>query len=273
MNALPLVSAILTTRNEERNIANCLQSVKDQSYPRIEVIVVDNHSSDNTVAIAQGFTDRVYIKGPGRCTQQNFGVGEAQGKYILWLDADMMLSRNVVEECVNQCENSGYIGLCIPEKIVGTGFWIKVRAFERSFYDGTCIDVVRFVLRGSFLEIGGLDEANVTFGADDWDFDRRIKEVGKTGTAEFPLYHNEWEFNLRRYLRKKSSYTESINRYVEKWGKGDETVKKQVGANYRLLGVFIENGKWKELVKHPILTLGMYSLRCMVGITYLRRKR
>ena len=45
-------------------------------------------------------------------------------------------------------------------------------------------------------------------------------------------------------------------------------MKKQLGARYRLLGVFIENGKWKKLIRHPLLTIGMYLLKFMVGITY-----
>ncbi|MFH0876438.1 MAG: glycosyltransferase [archaeon] len=47
------VSVIVTTKNEERNIARCLVSVKNQSYPNIEIIVVDNNSSDKTKEIAK----------------------------------------------------------------------------------------------------------------------------------------------------------------------------------------------------------------------------
>ena len=46
----PLVSIIVTTKNEENNIVHCLKSIRSQNYPRIEVIVVDNASADNTKA-------------------------------------------------------------------------------------------------------------------------------------------------------------------------------------------------------------------------------
>ena len=49
-------------------------------------------------------------------------------------------------------------------------------------------------------------------------------------------------------------------------------LKKQLGFYYRFIGVFIENGKWKKLVTHPILTAGVYFLRFMVGVKYLFRK-
>ena len=144
------VSVVVTTKNEEKNIESCLNSIKRQShYPkdRIEIIVVDNNSKDRTVEVAKTFTDKVYNKGPERSIQRNLGIEEATGKYILCLDADMILSENVIKECVTKCENEDNIALYIPEKIIGRGFWIKVRDFERGFYNATCIDCVRFFRR------------------------------------------------------------------------------------------------------------------------------
>jgi len=178
-----LVSVIVTTKNEEKNITNCLRSVKNSINPtnstnptnlEVEIIVVDNNSTDNTVKIARRFTDKVYNKGPERSAQRNYGVKKAKGKYILYLDADMILSENVIKECINKCENEDYVALYIPEKIIGRDFWIKVRDFERSFYNATCIDAIRFIRRDKFLEIGGFDESLT--GPEDWDFDRRIRE-------------------------------------------------------------------------------------------------
>jgi glycosyltransferase involved in cell wall biosynthesis len=263
------VSIIITTKNEEANIQNCLESIKKQGCPqdKIEIIVVDNNSKDKTVEIVQRYTNKIYNFGPERSAQRNFGVSQASGKYILYLDADMVLSKDVIKECVNRCENKGYVALYIPERIIGKGFWIKVRDFERSFYNGTCIDAVRFVRRDKFLEIGGFDE-NLT-GPEDWDFDRRIRNIGKASIIYSPIYHNEGEFNLKKYLKKKSYYSKNFDRYIKKWGGSDEIEKKQVGFCYRYFGVFAKSGKWKRLLKHPVLTLGMFILRFLVGLRYL----
>lgn len=274
MNNSPLVSVIITTKNEGRNIGNCLKSIKEQSYPSsaLELIVVDNNSADDTVKIAKNFTEKVYIKGPERSAQRNFGIREAKGKYILYLDADMVLSKEVMAECVDKCEGENCIALYIPERIIGQGFWIKVRDFERSFYDASCIDAVRFVRKDRFLEIDGFDEENLASGPEDWDFDRRIKEIGDVSIIKSPLYHNEDEFNLRKYLGKKGYYAKALTGYIVKWGKNDPIVKKQLGVYYRFLGVFTENGKWKRLIRHPLLTFGMYFLRFMVAVKYLTSK-
>ena len=265
------ISIIVTTRNEENHIASCIQSIKNQRYSqeKIEIIIVDNNSNDTTVEIAQQYTDKIYIYGPERSAQRNFGVEKSAGKYILYLDADMSLSESVIQECFDMCENEGYTALYIPEKIIGEGFWIAARNFERSFYNATCIDCVRFIRRETFLDIGGFDTALT--GPEDWDLNRRVNQIGTTGIIGSPLYHNEGAFNFANYLRKKAYYTHSFRSYIEKWGKDDPIVKKQLGLWYRYFGVFIENGKWKRLIKHPILSIGMYFLRFMVGIQYLRR--
>jgi glycosyltransferase involved in cell wall biosynthesis len=269
-----LVSVVLTTKNEEKNVANCLQSIKNQTYPqeKIEVIVVDNYSPDKTIEVAKKFTENIYRKGPQRAAQLNFGVQKAKGEYILYPDADMLLSENVISECVDKCENEDYDALYIPEEIVGHGFWISVRDFERSFYNGTCVDAVRFVRKDKFLEISGFD-GNIDFGPDDWDFNRRVKEIAKVGLITAPLYHNEGRFNITWYLRKKGLYSKKLNKYVEKWGTDDPEIRKQLGMEYRLFGVFIEGKKWQKLLRHPAKAFGICFLRFMVGITYLRSRR
>ncbi|MFA5145023.1 MAG: glycosyltransferase [Candidatus Omnitrophota bacterium] len=269
MEERPVVSVIVTTRNEENNIAGCLESIKNQTYPqdRIEIIVVDNSSIDKTKGIAYKYTDKVYNSGPERSAQRNFGVKQAAGKYILYLDADMALSENVISECVQKCEKEGYVAIYIPERIIGKGFWIKARDFERSFYNSTCIDCVRFIRKDNFLEIDGFDETLT--GPEDWDFDRRINKSGKVGIINSVLYHNEHNFCLREYLRTKIYYIVSFNKYIRKWGKDDAIIKKQLGFYYRYWGVFIEDGRWIKLILHPLLTIRIFLLRFLVGVAYL----
>lgn len=266
-----IVSVIITTKEEENHIADCLWSVKNQNYPqdKLEIIVVDNNSSDDTKTIALEFTSKFFNFGPERSAQRNFGISNARGKYIFYLDADMILSEYVISQSVLKCEE-GFIALHIPEKIIGTGFWIEARDFERSFYNETVIDCVRFVNKEAFKRINGFDED--LNGPEDWDFDRRIRGVGKTASISAPIYHDEGEFNLKQYLSKKRYYARGFNRYIKKWGRNDLIIKKQFGMSYRYLGVFIERGGWKKILRHPILTLGMLLLRLAVGSVYIYSK-
>jgi glycosyltransferase involved in cell wall biosynthesis len=259
----------VTTRNEERSIAACLNSLKRQDYPRddIEIIVVDNASSDKTKEISSRYTYKIYDYGPERSAQRNFGARQAGGKYILYLDADMILSSRVISECVEASEKNGFIALYIPEKIIGNGYWIRARNFERGFYNATCIDAVRFVRREKMLSIGGFDE-NLT-GPEDWDFDRRIKAIGNVGLISSCIFHNEGGFDFKRYVSKKAYYSKTFAAYRLKWGNDDKIIRKQLGFLYRFLIVFIEQGKWKRLISRPDLALGMYMVRLSVGVGYV----
>ncbi len=262
-----IVSVIITTKNEEKNIKDCLRSIRDQTFRNIELIVVDNFSEDKTAEIAKKYDAKVYFKGPERSSQRNYGAQVASGEYLLYLDADMILSPNAIEECAKKCEVDRVDALYVPERIVGEGFWIKVRDFERSFYTGTVVDAVRFVRRDLFLRVDGFDESLV--GPEDWDLDRRVRKIGRTGIVDTPLYHNEGRFNMKRYLKKKNYYSNGIKNYVRKWGPNDQETTKQVGVWYRLMGVFVEKGKWKKLVRNPLFMIAMYCLRLRVAVTYL----
>lgn len=299
----PLVSIVITTKNEEKNIENCLKSIKYQTYLNIEIIVVDNFSSDRTKEIARQYTDLVFDKGPERSAQRNFGMIEkSNGDYVMFLDADMIMAPNVVEKCITKIHQESYLALHIPEIVLGKKFFSKVRRFERTFYNGTVIDGARFFKKDEFVKVGGFDET--MSGPEDWDIDKKLQvssskyQVKGIGLLDFEqnndietwplykfikergvdpkdfgavIYHNEAEFDLGKYLNKKGYYAKSFDTYIAKWGKEDPDIKKQLGFYYRFVGVFIENGKWKQLLAHPLLTLGMYFLRGLVGLKFLFR--
>jgi hypothetical protein len=176
-----------------------------------------------------------------------------------------------------------------------------VRRFERGFYDGTSIDGSRFFDRPTFVRIGGFDEALFVKGSgEDWDIDKKIKQVGKIAALpaaaarpfqenwEFAsfvaergvpfkpdyvgIYHNEAEFELVPYLRKKSYYAQGFDGYIEKWGRDDPDIRCQFGLGYRYWTVFTEKGKWLRLLRRPDLAFGMYFLRVLVGIVFVLNK-
>ena len=294
----PLVSIVIATKNEENNIENCLISITEQTYPNIEVIVVDNNSTDKTFEIALKFTDKVFNKGLERSTQRNYGMAKiACGKYVMFLDADMILGPKATQACVSMTENENWIALHIPEFVLGTKYFTRVRRFERSFYNGTVIDGARFLKKSTFIEVGGFDET--MSGPEDWDIDKKIKQIGNIGLLPSSsdyfeddswkyknyiiergvdpnykwncIFHNETEFNLLEYLSKKKYYSKSINNYVTKWSKDDPDIRKQIGFWYRFFGVFLENGKWKYLLLKPHLIPGIFLLKFLIGLQFLRR--
>lgn len=272
-NPHPLVSVVVTTKNSENFIGECLQAIRKQNYPqnKIEVIVVDNFSTDKTAKIAWKYTKHVYQRGPERSAQRNFGLYIARGEYLFYLDADMTISSTVISKCVEKMAKDPEIsGLYVVEIVTGESYWSRVRRFERGFYDATVIDCVRFVRASDFHAIHGFDTTMT--GPEDWDFDKKIRERGKVALIKEPIYHNEVEFDLKKYLIKKEYYARSFEIYINKWGKNDPDIKKQFGIYYRFLGVFIENDKWKKILIAPNLFVGLIFLRLLVGISYFRQR-
>ena len=268
-----MVSIVITTKNAEEFIADCIKSVVNSNYikegGKVEIILVDNHSTDKTVEIAKSFGVKTFIKGPERSAQRNYGVEMAFGEIVGILDVDMTLSETVISECVEIFENNENIkAVYVPEKIFGEGFFNKVRNFERSFYNATVIDGARFFRRESFLQIGGFDIS--LNGTEDWDIDRRIKNIGEVSIIKSNLFHHE-NHNLKKYIIKKSYYASNFDNYFKKWG-FDEITKKQFGFYYRYFDVFIEKGKWKKLFAHPLLSFSMYFLLFLRGCVFILSK-
>ena len=278
-NSLPIISVIIATKNEERNIKRCITSIFDQTYPSelIEIVVVDNASSDKTREIACEQVEKVFNFQKEidlskilnyRGAQVNFGVMKARGEVIFFPDADMTFTKNLFVEIAEKMKESA--ALYIPETIVGHGFFGRVRDFERGFYNGTVVDGLRVCKKDVFTSIGGFDERQISFGFDDWDLTRRIKEkVSRTDMTEGVIRHHEEVLTLSTYLQKKTSYIGTSSKYINKWGKYDPEIRKQFGWYYRFIGIFIENKKWVRLLRHPILTIGMYGVRCAVGFRFI----
>jgi len=113
----PVVSVIIPAYNAERFIADTLKSVLTQKYPALEVIVVNDGSTDDTEAAVKAFDDpRIhYIAQPNRgCSgAKNTGLQASTGKYIQYLDADDLLSPDKIGEQVTALlKDPGAIAVC-----------------------------------------------------------------------------------------------------------------------------------------------------------------
>ncbi|MGI0014514.1 MAG: glycosyltransferase, partial [Nitrososphaera sp.] len=132
------VSIVIPTRNSSRTLESCLRSIREQTYTDLEVIVVDSNSSDDTIPLATSFGANIVALDGERTKAKNIGASRSSGEFLLFLDSDMVLESTVIEECVDLCSPDGNVaGVIIPERSVGTSYWVKVRDFERSLYQGS----------------------------------------------------------------------------------------------------------------------------------------
>jgi len=268
------ISVVLAVKNEEHNIARCLKSIKSQSYAPIDIIVVDNGSTDMTKDIALSFTSSVYdiasyLGGTAiinyRGAQINYGVLQATGDIIFYPDADMTFDKDLLKNSLQCLKNAD--ALYIPEVICGTSLFNRTRNFERSFYNQTPIDAVRFVKKNIFNAVNGFDETRIEFGFDDWDFNKKLKNKKcNFSITNVSLYHHEEDLSLNHYIKKKNIYFKGLHHYIKKWGNKDEDIIKQTGFFYRAVSVFVEKGKWRKILRHPLLFVYVVIIKCVILI-------
>lgn len=250
-----LVTVIIPAYNEQAVIGKNLLALKNQSYKDIEIIVVDDASMDDTFRISKRYTSRVYRrKHQDRSAQRNFGAFKAKGDYLLFLDADMELSKDVINECVGLSQSNPKIGaIAIPEISIANYYWEKVKAFERSFYNESgdkFTDAPRFFTKKSFNDARGFDE-KIT-GPEDWDLPDRVRRLGfEVGRVSAVIYHFERVPNPFSVAKKKFKYGLKSYRYFEK-NKISPVSPKTI---YFLRPVFYKN--WKKIILHPVLSFSM----------------
>lgn len=254
------VSIIVPTYNSARTIDVCLASIAEQSYKSIELIVVDNHSTDATAQIARKYTKHVYTKGPERNAQRNYGLKKATGVYVLIIDSDMKLSKHVVKECVEQMtRNESLAGLYIPEESFGEGFWAQCIKLERSFYVGKdWIEAARFFKKSTLDKIGGFDESLVS--AEDWYLTQQVEKFGPIGRIETYIYHDEGSPTLWKRISKKYYYATKIQAFFDKSSNKNESLSQGGNVLRRYMLFFSQPGK---LFRNPIIGCGMLLLKTL----------
>jgi glycosyltransferase involved in cell wall biosynthesis len=119
------LSVVISAYNEERNIGECLESIKDIAD---EIIVVDNSSTDKTREIAKKHTKKVFEQknDPKNIDLlKNFGFSKATGEWILSIDADERITHELSGEIREKIGNSRVNGYWIPRRNIIFGKWIK----------------------------------------------------------------------------------------------------------------------------------------------------
>lgn len=271
----PLVSVIVPTYNSAEFIGACLESIVGQSYKHVELIVVDNNSTDDTKSIAKKYTDKVYNKGPERSAQRNYGVKKSKGEYVVIVDSDMELTKDVVKACVAKAQDSKNTkGIIIPEESFGEGFWAQCKKLERSFYVGVdWMEAARFYDKKIYQEFGGFDEDMVS--GEDWDLSQRVGNSGRIERIDNYILHNEGGLKLGKTLRKKFYYGTKIDKYRAKHI-DSKYFKKQSSLTSRY-GLYLSRPM--RLFRSHVYGLGMLIMKLLeiaatfLGFSYATIKR
>lgn len=249
------VTVVVPTRNNIRTIEACLRSVVEQSHPDVELIVVDNHSTDGTPQVAERLADRVITAGPERSAQRNTGIEAARGEWVLWLDSDMILPPRTIALALETARATGATGIALPERTIGEGFWTACRALERECYlDDPWLHNPRLVRREYLLGEGAFHTD--MSGPEDADLRMKMRATG-AGIELAPIIvdHDEGRLTVRDVMGKRYYYGRSIPAFAQEH-------EGAVGAQGKaVLRSYVRNHR--RLLQDPVHAAGMVALRAM----------
>lgn len=119
MIELPLISIIIPVYNTEKYVNRCLDSIINQTYKNIDVIIVDDGSTDNAgkmcdkYAIIDSRIRVFHMVNRGVSAARNFGIENARGKYLTFIDSDDYVDKNFILSMYNELINSNAdISIC-----------------------------------------------------------------------------------------------------------------------------------------------------------------
>jgi len=224
----PKVTIGVCVRNNAFTIREAIESIIEQDFPHklVELIVVDGQSEDETLPIIKETLENSSIK--SKIFNENKGLGyarqivvdNAEGRYIVWVDGDMIISRDYVRTLVEFMERHPEVGIAKGKQALESGgnLLATLEAFSRAV--GKMVDyrsrrAYSKVLGTSgsiyrtqaIMQVGGFDKDLKGYG-EDWDVEIRVREAGwslLTTDAKYLDYERHeltWKTLWNRYWRR-----------------------------------------------------------------------
>ncbi len=192
-----LVSAIVLTKNEEKNIKDCLESIKWVD----EIIIIDDSSSDKTIEISKKYTSKIYKRNLDLdfSKQRNFGISKASNNWILFVDADERITEELKNEIIGILNFNNHIYDAYKIKRIDQMWGRKIKYAEQG-----STKLIRLFKKGKGVSYGKVHEV--------------IKINGKIGELNNCIYHyphqllSEFiqELNIYSTIRAEELFTKNI---------------------------------------------------------------
>lgn len=177
------VSVVLVVKNEEHNLEDALRSVRGFS----EIVIIDDFSTDDTLAIARKYTSNIHqVKWRGYAGQKQAGIDKASMPWVFVLDADERVTGPLAEEISAAVDNAEYSAWYIPRKNFFLGQWIR--------HGGWWPD---YTLRLFRKDSARMEQREVH---------EKIISTGRTGHCKNPVEHYTYR-EISDYIKKMDVYS------------------------------------------------------------------
>ncbi|MCK5580787.1 MAG: glycosyltransferase [Candidatus Omnitrophica bacterium] len=287
-----LVSIVIPAYNCGEFIAETLESVLNQTYPRFEIIVVDDGSTDSTEGIVRGYVEKhpekvVYYRqeNGGAAKTRNVGLSHAKGEYIAFLDGDDIFFPEKLEKTIAFLEQYHNYALVYTDMFLidDEGHFLKHWLESKKYFDQGHIFInllkecffipSSVVIRKEILDqVGGFDE-NIRY-TEDADLWLRIAKHHQIGLIKEPLV--KWRIHQGNTSKDIKSGTENMIKVFEKQffssdinAEAKKILRKRLAEKYFDLGYHgyrISDYRWakdlflKSFLFRPYWKTGVYGV-------------
>lgn len=213
-----MISVIIPIYNGEGVIADCLESLLNQNYPKnkYEIIVVDDGSTDNTVNVVSKFKGVKLIrqKHRGPAAARNLGVKKSKGNIVLFTDADCVPSKNWIKNMLEPFKNKEIVGVAgtyktlnkksLIARFVGYEITKRHEKLKKKIFIDFIATYSAAYRKNIFLKFNGFDEEFTTATGEDPELSFKINKSGykMVFQPEAFVYHRHPN-TLLKLLRKK----------------------------------------------------------------------
>ena len=226
LNPIPLVSVVIPNFNYGRFLNQCIDSILAQDYQNLELIVVDDGSTDNSRDIARSYGDKIILieqSNLGVNAARNQGAIAAKGDYVAYCDSDDFWRVDKISRQMSIFESRPNLALvfCGIQETDARGNFIVVKEpvfsgyLANKYIQNPSIAIVpnapstALIKRSLIFKIGMWDES-IRGNAEDWDFFRRLSLVGEFAFEKEPATFVRVHDSNRSNLEIQQSYLDNL---------------------------------------------------------------
>lgn len=218
-----LISIIIPVYNVEKYVRKCVESVIDQSYKNIEIIIIDDGTKDNSGKICDEYAEKdtritvIHKINEGVSKARNVGIEKANGKYITFVDADDFIDKDYIKKLYDQCiASNADLSICGTKDIDSNENILKVSKKYRNIINSeeamkellnekyyTCVVWAKMYKKELFKDIQFNEKTKI---AEDLEVLYRI--IGKSKTINVDTFENLYYYRIRE----NSATTEKYNK-------------------------------------------------------------
>jgi glycosyltransferase involved in cell wall biosynthesis len=226
----PLISIVIPTKNSANTLDDCLQSIINQTYSKLEIVIVDSQSTDDTLDIARKYSAMIVETQWGLLGARFLGFKASKGDYILYLDSDQILVHSNVLECSLPMFSNNDM-LCLAEessrtdsllqKLIAADRKLVNKYWERNIDPLSGFFIPRFykrcILNAVFEELDivhRMHEIGINEDCLIYYHAHRLSHSSRIGVVSNALLHMDLS-SLIEYFRKNYIYGQHMKSLVE----------------------------------------------------------